>query len=332
MVRVAINGFGRIGRNAFRVNLEREMLDIVAINDPGGARTAAHLLKYDSVYGTCPSTIETVSEDMLKVDGKDVAFFAQRDPKLLPWKDLDIDVVIEATGVFTDMEGASQHLSAGAKKVVLSAPGKGVDCTMVMGVNQHTYDAVKHRVVSNASCTTNCLAPVAKALNDTFGIEKGLMTTIHAYTNDQRIMDLAHSDLRRARAAALSVIPTSTGAAKAIGQVLPELDGKLHGLSMRVPVPTVSTVDLVCVLKRKVTKDEINQTLREAASGDLSGILVVSDQPLVSSDYKKHPASSIVDSELTMVMGDNLVKVIAWYDNEWGYSCRLVEVTELVGS
>lgn len=332
MVRVAINGFGRIGRNAFRVNLETEMLDIVAVNDPGDIHALAHLLKYDSIYGECASQIEVVSSDVMHVGAREIKVFALRDPRKLPWKELDIDIVLECSGVFTDRQGALQHLEAGAKRVIISAPAQGVDRTIVLGVNEHMYDRVNDRIISNASCTTNCLAPIAKVLHESFGIEKGLMTTIHAYTNDQRILDLPHKDLRRARAAALSIIPTTTGAAKAVGEVLPELQGKLNGLAMRVPIETVSTVDLVALVRSNVTVRVVNQALRDASERSLQGILAVSDKPLVSRDFKKSPASSIVDSELTMVCDGNLVKVVAWYDNEWGYSSRLVELAELLGS
>lgn len=325
MLRVAINGFGRIGRNAFRVNLEKNLVEIVALNDPGDMASLAHLLEYDSIYGRCEAEIEVVSNQVMRVNGKEIRVFNTRDPKDLPWDELGVDVVLECTGVFTDREGAAQHLVAGAKKVLVSAPGKGMDKTIVLGVNDDQLSA-DDKIISNASCTTNCLAPIAKVLHQSFGIKKGLMTTIHAYTNDQKILDLPHRDLRRARAAGLSIIPTSTGAATAVGEVLPDLKGKLNGLAMRVPVETVSTVDLVAELAREVSVDEVNQALRQAAEGDLQGILTVSDKPLVSRDFRKNEFSAIVDSQLTMMIGGNMVKVVAWYDNEWGYSVRLVEL------
>ena len=324
--RVAINGFGRIGRMIMRANLVRDLIDIVAINDLSPADVHAHLLKFDSTYGTIPNDIKSEGAGTLIVDGKKIPLFSKKDPAELPWKDLNVDVVIESTGVFTDRESAQKHITAGAKRVIISAPAKNPDATFVIGVNDKDYDPKKHFIISNASCTTNCLAPFAKVLDEMYGIERGFMTTIHAYTNDQKILDLPHKDLRRARAAGLSLIPTSTGAAKAIGEVLPHLAGKMNGVSVRAPVPTVSVVDLVCNVTR-APKDaaEVNAAFRKAADGPLKGILAVEDRPIVSVDFKHNPNSSIVDSALTMVSG-NLVKVFSWYDNEWGYSMRTVEL------
>lgn len=327
--KVAINGFGRIGRQVFRVNLEKKYFEIVAINDLTDAKTLAHLLKYDSNYGSIPNEISS-TEDSIIVDGKSYKVIKERDPEKLPWKELGVDLVVEATGFFTDHAGASKHLTAGAKKVIISAPGKDADFTVVLGVNDENYDSAKHHIISNGSCTTNCLAPVAKVLNDNFEIEKGLMTTIHSYTNDQRILDLPHEDLRRARAAALSMIPTTTGAAKAIGLVLPELKGKLNGFAIRVPTPTVSLVDLTCVVKKATTTEEVNAKLKAAAEGSMKGFLGYSELPLVSMDYKHSPLSSIVDALSTEVIGGNLIKVLAWYDNEWGYSCRVVDLVKRI--
>lgn len=329
-LKVAINGFGRIGRQIFRINLAKQYFDIVAINDLTDAKTLAHLLKYDSNYGTIENEISN-TEDSISVDGKSYKVLKERDPEKLPWKDLGVDLVIESTGFFTDKAGASKHLTAGAKKVIISAPGKDADFTVVLGVNEEKYDPANHHIISNGSCTTNCLAPVAKVLNDNFEIEKGLMTTIHSYTNDQRILDLPHEDLRRARAAALSMIPTSTGAAKAIGLVLPELNGKLNGIAIRVPTPTVSITDLTCVVKKETTKEEVNAKMKEAAEGRMKGILAYNELPLVSMDYKHSPLSSIVDGLSTEVIGGNLVKVLSWYDNEWGYSNRVVDLIQMVG-
>lgn len=329
-LKVAINGFGRIGRQIFHINKDKDFFDIVAINDLTDAKTLAHLLKYDSTYGVVPYAISS-KDDTIIVEGKSYKIFNKKDPEKLPWKDLGIDLVIESTGFFTDKEEAEKHIKAGAKKVIITAPGKNADITMVLGVNQDKYDSAKHNIISNASCTTNCLAPVAKVLNDNFGIEKGFMTTLHSYTNDQRILDLPHKDLRRARAAGLSMIPTSTGAAKAIGLVIPEIDGKLNGLSIRVPTPTVSIVDLNCLLSKNVTKEEINQKLKEAADGPMKRILGYTDEPLVSSDFKGNPLSSIVDGLSTEVIQGNFVKVMAWYDNEWGYSSRVVDLVKMVG-
>ena len=325
-VRVAINGFGRIGRNVFRAARERGAgFEIVAVNDLTSAATLAHLLKYDSVHGKYPDEV-SATDDGLMVAGNKVAVLSERDPAALPWADMGVEVVLESTGFFTKREGAAKHLDAGARKVVISAPATEPDITICMGVNDQLYDADSHDVISNASCTTNCLAPLAKVLLDTFGLKHGFMTTTHAYTNDQMILDLPHSDLRRARAAAINVIPTSTGAAKAIGFVIPELMGKLDGISMRVPVPDGSVTDLVAVLDRDVTRDEINRTFEDAAdTGTMKGILQYTSDPIVSSDIVGSSYSSIFDSGLTMANG-NLVKVVAWYDNEWGYSCRVVDL------
>ncbi len=323
--RVAINGFGRIGRNVFRANLKKETCEIVAINDLGDLETLAHLLEYDSMYGVLDADIQ-VKGDKLIVNGQEIRVLSERDPEKLPWKEENIDVVIESTGFFRSREGAQKHITAGAKKVAVSAPGQDLDFTVVLGVNDDQYDPDNHHLISNASCTTNCLAPVAKVLHEKFGIEHGLMTTTHAYTNDQRILDLPHKDLRRARAAALSMIPTTTGAAKAVAMVLPELDGKLNGMSLRVPTPTVSVVDLVVTLNKPATAESVNAAFKAAADGPLKGILGYSEKPLVSIDYKGNPHSSIVDSLATMSIGDNMVKILSWYDNEWGYSCRMVDL------
>jgi glyceraldehyde 3-phosphate dehydrogenase len=323
--RVGINGFGRIGRNFFRAAQERGDFDIVAFNDLGDVNTMAHLLRYDSVLGRFPEDVE-VEAGSLKVGGKEIRGLAERDPAALPWRDLEVDVVIESTGFFTKREGAQKHLDAGAKKVVISAPATDPDVTLVLGVNDDTFDPEQHSIISNASCTTNCVAPMAKVLNDTFGVDRGFMTTIHAYTNDQQILDLPHSDLRRARAAAINLIPTSTGAARAIGLVLPELKGKVDGISVRAPVPTGSVTDLVVTLRKETTADEINAAFKAAATdGPLSPYLEYSTEPLVSSDIVHSPASCTFDSGLTMANG-NFAKVFGWYDNEWGYSCRLVDL------
>jgi glyceraldehyde 3-phosphate dehydrogenase len=328
MMRVAINGFGRIGRNTFRAWVQRKPgFEIVAINDLIGVKTLAHLLRYDSVHGKFTGNV-TTKDNMLIVDGKEIIVCSERDPAALPWKELDVDVVIESTGIFRDRANASKHLSAGAKKVVISAPGKDPDVTLVLGVNADIYDPEKHNIISMASCTTNCLAPVAKILHDNFEIESGFMTTAHAYTTTQRLLDLGHKDLRRARAAAVSMIPTTTGAAKAIGLVLPELHGKLDGMAIRVPVPNVSVVDLVVLVKKKTSVEEVNSVLKEAARR-LAGILDYSEEPLVSIDYNGNPNSAVIDALSTRVIG-NLVKVLAWYDNEWGYSCRLVDLIDQV--
>jgi len=327
--KVAINGFGRIGRAVCRIILETNEVELVAINDPSPRETLAHLLKYDSNFGTWNKEV-SCTEDGIKVDEKTIKCFGDRDPLNLPWGSLGIDVVIECTGVFKDREGAGKHITAGAKRVIVSAPGKGLDFTVVRGVNCGKLTK-EHILISNASCTTNCLAPIAKILNDKFGIERGSMTTIHSYTNDQNVLDVSHKDLRRSRAAALSMIPTSTGAARAIGEVLPELAGKLNGLSIRVPTPTVSIVDLVAELSKEVTVEEINKTLKEYSEGEMKGILGYNELPLVSIDYKGNPLSSIIDGLSTQVVDKTLVKILSWYDNEWGYSNRTVELAKMVG-
>ncbi len=325
-VRVGINGFGRIGRNAFKIATSRaDDIEVVAINDLTDPKTLAHLLKYDSLSGKFDGTVEA-KEDAIVVNGREIKILKETDPAKLPWKELGVDVVLESTGRFTNKQDAIKHVEAGAKKVILSAPGKNEDITIVMGVNEDQYDPAQHQVISNASCTTNCLAPFTKIVDREFGIIKGLMTTVHAYTNDQKILDLPHSDLRRARAAALSMIPTTTGAAKAVSLVLPQLKGKLNGMAMRVPTPTVSVVDVVFELEKKVTADEVNDAFRKAAAGEMKGILDVCDEPLVSIDFKGDAHSSIVDSLSTMVIGDNMLKVVSWYDNEWGYSNRIVDL------
>ncbi len=325
--RVGINGFGRIGRNFFRASLKRNAgFEIVAANDLGDVATMAHLLKYDSNLGPLEGGVE-VGDGTIKAGGKEIKLLAERDPGALPWGELGVEVVIESTGFFTDRDSAAKHLAAGARKVVISAPAKGPDVTLVLGVNDDAYDPDSHHVISNASCTTNCVAPLAKVLNDAFTIENGFMTTIHAYTNDQRILDLPHEDLRRARAAAINLIPTSTGAAKAIGLVLPELDGKLDGVAVRAPVPTGSITDLVVRVGREVSVEEVNQAYRAAADGPLAGYLRYSDEALVSTDINEDPHSCIYDSKLTMAKGQT-VKVFGWYDNEWGYSCRLVDLVD----
>jgi glyceraldehyde 3-phosphate dehydrogenase len=326
-VKIGINGFGRIGRQSLKAMLDYypDELEVVAVNDIGDLPTMAHLLRYDSNYSHFPGTVE-VKNDALVVNGKEVKCLSQRDPSQLPWGELGVDYVLESTGIFREREKAAMHLTAGAKKVVISAPAKGPDLTIVMGVNEDEYDPEKHHILSNASCTTNCVAPVAKVLSDTFGIEKALMTTIHSYTTDQRILDLPHKDLRRARAAALNIIPTTTGAAKAAALTIPALEGRFHGIAMRVPTPTVSIVDMVAVLGRETTEGEINDAFKEAAEGKMKGILGVCEEPLVSVDFKGDPRSSIVDAPLTMVMGGNLVKVVAWYDNEWAYACRVADL------
>ena len=329
--KVAINGFGRIGRLVLRIAQEKfnDDVEIVAINARADSDTLAHLFKYDSSYGKFNGTVET-TEDSMIVNGKEIKLFRESDPSTLPWADLGIDIAIESTGIYKDREGLSKHLAAGAKKVIITAPAKGEDLTVVMGVNEKEYDAVNHNIISNASCTTNCLAPFAKVLDDSFGIVKGLMTTIHSYTNDQRILDKTHNDLRRARAAGESIIPTTTGAAKAVAKVLPNLKGKLNGFSVRIPTPTVSLTDLVCELKVAVTVDEVNEAFKKAAEGEMKGILGYSEEPLVSIDYKGDDRSSIVDGLSTMVIEGNMVKVVSWYDNEWGYSCRTVDLINYI--
>ncbi len=328
-VKVGINGFGRIGRNFFRAAYQDPALEIVAVNDITDAATLAHLLKYDSIHGRFEEKVE-VRDGSLVVAGKPVKVFAAKDPAELPWKQLGVEVVIESTGKFTDREGAEKHLQAGARRVLTSAPAKNPDATFVIGVNEKSYDPAKHRIISNASCTTNCLAPVAKVLLDSFGIERGLMTTIHAYTNDQRILDLPHKDLRRARAAAVSMIPTTTGAAKAVALVIPELKGKLDGMAIRVPTPNVSLVDLTVELSRAATAEEVNAAVKKAAEGPLKGILRYVEEPLVSIDFNHTPYSSEFDALSTKVIAGKMVKVLAWYDNEWGYSCRMVDLAKLV--
>ena len=328
-INVAINGFGRIGRNIFRASRGLKELQFVAVNDVTDAETLAHLLKYDSIYGTLEASVKAV-KGAISVNGQEMVVTAIKDPSQLPWKELKIDLALECTGLFTTLETASKHLAAGAKKVIVSAPAKDPHITIVMGVNEQMYKPEKHHVVSNGSCTTNCLAPVARVILENFGIEHGLMTTVHAFTNDQRILDLPHKDLRRARAASLSMIPTSTGAAKALSLVLPELEGKLDGLAVRVPIPTVSLVDLVTVVNKETDEKRVNEAFLKAAKGPLRGILEVCEEPLVSVDFKGNPHSAIVDAPSTKVMGKRLVKVMAWYDNEWGFSCRMRDLSLLV--
>ncbi|HEX8691559.1 MAG TPA: type I glyceraldehyde-3-phosphate dehydrogenase [Longimicrobium sp.] len=330
-IRVAINGFGRIGRNVLRAAKQNGATDIdfVAVNDLTDTHTLAHLLRHDSVHRDYPGTVEA-RENSLVVDGDEVRVFAEKDPAALPWRDLGVDIVIESTGRFTKRDDAAKHIEGGAKKVIISAPAKGEDITIVLGVNEEKYDNASHHVVSNASCTTNCLAPVVKVLLDQFGFRRGVMTTVHAYTNDQNILDLPHKDLRRARAAAMSIIPTTTGAAKATGLVIPEVQGKIDGVAMRVPVPDVSLVDLVAELEQEVTAQQVNDALRAAAEGRLKGILAYEEEELVSVDFTGNPHSSIVDAPSTNVVG-GLVKVMAWYDNEWGYSCRCVDLARYMG-
>jgi len=331
MIRVAINGFGRIGRNTLRAALGhsqyRKKFEIIAINDLGNTEILAHLLKYDSIYGKFDGTIQ-VKKDGLDVNDQHIKFFSEVNPSKLPWSKLSIDVVIESTGMFRTRDGVSKHLEAGAKKVLISAPAKDPDITIVLGVNEHLYDANKHKIISNASCTTNSLAPPVKVLQDAFGIKQGFMTTIHSYTGDQRILDFPHKDLRRARAAAVSIIPTTTGAAKAVTLVIPELKGKLDGMAVRVPTPDGSLTDLTCVLKKEVTRDEINSALKKAAENHLQGIMQYTEEPLVSIDIVGNPHSAIIDGLSTKVMGEHgkFIKVLSWYDNEWGYSCRLVDL------
>ena len=324
-VRVAINGFGRIGRLVFRGALNDPDVELVAVNDLSDAATLAHLLKYDSVHGKLPVDVRVEGDTMIVGDRR-IKMLAEKDPAALPWRDLGVEYVVESTGVFTSREKAALHLDAGARKVIISAPAKNEDITIVLGVNHDQYDPTKHHIVSNASCTTNCLAPVAKVLDDNWGIKRGWMTTIHSYTNDQRILDLIHKDLRRARAAAMNIVPTTTGAAKAVGLVLPHLKGKLDGFAVRVPTPDVSLVDLVAELAKPATAEEINEAFRRAAEGPMKGILGITDEPLVSSDFLGDSRSSIVDGSLTRVMDGNLVKVVSWYDNEWGYSLRVVDL------
>ncbi|REK62046.1 MAG: type I glyceraldehyde-3-phosphate dehydrogenase [Cohnella sp.] len=330
-VKIGINGFGRIGRNVFRASLNNPNVEVVAINDLTSVDTLAHLLKYDTTHGKLNATVE-VADGALIVNGKTIKVFAERDPGALPWASVGAEIVVESTGIFTAKEKAELHLKGGAKKVIISAPATNEDITIVMGVNHEKYDPAVHHVISNASCTTNCLAPFAKVLNDKFGIVKGMMTTVHSYTNDQQVLDLPHKDLRRARAAAENIIPSTTGAAKAVALVLPALKGKLNGMAMRVPTPNVSVTDLVAELKVNVTVEEVNAALKEAAEGPLKGILNYSEEPLVSSDYNGDPASSTIDALSTMVVEGNLVKVVSWYDNEWGYSNRVVDLAAYIAS
>lgn len=331
MIKVAINGFGRIGRNVLRAALQHsqygEKFEILAVNDLGNTEILAHLLKYDSIYGKFEGEVKT-KENGIEINGKTVEFFSQVNPSNLPWNKLDIDVVIESTGVFRTREGASKHLEAGAKKVIISAPAKDPDLTIVLGVNEHLYDATKHNIVSNASCTTNSLAPPVKVLHDNFGVQSGFMTTIHSYTGDQRILDFPHKDLRRARAAAVSIIPTTTGAAKAVALVIPDLKGKIDGIAVRVPTPDGSLTDLTCTLNREVTTEEVNNALKKASNENLRGIMQYSEDPLVSVDIVGNPHSSIIDGLSTKVVGERgkLLKILSWYDNEWGYSCRIVDL------
>jgi len=324
-VKVGINGFGRIGRNVVRAGLHRNDIEFVAANDLTDTKTLAHLLKYDSVLGRLDAKV-TEEADSIAVGGKKIRVFAEKDPAKLDWNSVGAQIVIESTGRFTDAKEACKHIRGSVKKVIISAPAKNEDVTLVLGVNEGMYDPARHNIISNASCTTNCLAPVVKVLQDNFGIQKGSMTTIHSYTNDQNVLDFPHKDLRRARAAALNMIPTTTGAAKAIGLVMPELKGKLDGYAMRVPTPNVSVVDLVAVLDKSTTAEEVNVALKTAAQGNLTGILAYTEDPVVSTDMMRNPNSSIVDAEMTKVLGGNLVKVVSWYDNEWGYSCRIVDL------
>lgn len=329
MIKVGVNGFGRIGRLVFRAALEKNLpgVEIVAFNDLADAKTLAHLFKYDSNYGVYPAEVKAL-DGAITVDGREYKVFSERDPARIPWKDLGVDLVIESTGFFTDGTKAAAHIEAGAKKVLISAPASNEDVTIVMGVNENTYDPERHNIISNASCTTNCLGPMAKVLDDTFGVKSGLMTTIHAYTNDQRILDFPHDDLRRARAAALSMIPTTTGAAKAIGRVIPSLNGKMNGFAIRVPTPTVSMVDLVADLENPADIDAVNAAFKKAAEGPMKGVLRYCDEPLVSKDFTKDPHSCIYDAPLTYIVEGTLVKVCGWYDNEWGYSCRMIDLID----
>ena len=331
--RIGINGFGRIGRQVTRSILERhaDALEIVAVNDLTDTETNAHLFKYDTNYGRYPGTVEA-SDDHVVVDGKPIKVLSERDPAKIPWGDLGVELVIESTGFFTNAEKAGGHLNGGAKKVIISAPAKGDDLTVVMGVNEDKYDPAQHTVVSNASCTTNCVAPLVKVLNDNFGISHALMSTVHAYTNDQKILDQVHGDIRRARAAAANIIPTTTGAAKAVGVVMPEVQGKIHGMAFRVPVPTVSLIDLVANVERPTTKEAVNEAYQQASQETLTGVLEYCEEELVSTDFKGNPASSIFDAPSTMVMGDSMVKVLGWYDNEWGYSCRVGDLAAFMAA
>ena len=330
-VKIGINGFGRIGRLTFRAIGQRhpDDIEIVAVNDLTDAATNAHLLKWDSTYGPYSGKIEAAGDAIL-VNGSQVKVLAERDPAKIPWKDYGVDIVIESNGLFADATKAAAHREGGAKKVIISAPAKNEDITIVLGVNEENYDPKSHNVISNASCTTNCIAPVVKVLHQSFGVSKGLMTTVHAYTNDQRILDIYHKDLRRARAAAMNIIPTTTGAARMVGEVIPGLKGKIHGMSLRVPVPTVSVVDFVADLNQNVSVEQVNEAFRKAAEGPLNGILEYCTEPLVSMDFRGNPASSILDALSTMVVADNMVKVLSWYDNEWGYSCRLADLVKYI--
>ncbi len=329
--RIGINGFGRIGRLVLRAMTSRhpDKIEVAAVNDLTDAETNAYLFKYDTNYGAYPGEVQAV-DGGLRVDGRSIRVFSERDPARIPWSELDVDLVVESTGIFTDADKAAGHLEGGAKKVVISAPAKGEDLTIVLGVNDHLYDAAKHKVVSNASCTTNCFAPMVKVLHDAFGVEHGLMSTIHAYTNDQVIADQRHSDLRRSRAAAMNIIPTSTGAARAVGLVLPELNGKLHGVAFRVPTSTGSVTDFTAAVAKDASPDDVNQVFKDAAQGPLKGILEYVDQPLVSSDFRGNPHSCIFDALSTIVMEDRMVKIMGWYDNEWGYSCRTADLCALM--
>lgn len=334
-MKVAINGFGRIGKNLLRAYFEnggkeKYGYDIVAVNNRKEAKTLAHLFKYDSCYGTYHGDVQTVGDDKIIIDGHEILLYEARDPEQAPWKELGVGIVLESTGKFKTGETAGKHITAGAEKVIITAPGKDVDGTFVVGVNTDKYDPKKHNIISNASCTTNCLAPFSKVLVEKFGVERGLMTTVHSYTNDQNILDKRHKDLRRARAAAMSIIPTTTGATKATALVIPELKDKLGGFAMRVPTPTVSVVDLTVELSKKTTVEELNNAFKAAAEGEMKGILGYSDEPLVSIDYRKDPRSSIIDGLSTLVTGDTMAKIIAWYDNEWGYSCRVLDLAKIV--
>jgi len=329
--RIGINGFGRIGRQSLRAILERypHELEVVAVNDITDTKTNAHLFKYDSTYGRFPGEVEATADSLI-VNGHSVKVLSQRDPAQIPWANLGIEIVIESTGLFTDAEKAAAHLQGGAKKVIISAPAKGEDLTMVLGVNENIYDPARHNIISNVFCTTNCLVLAAKVINDTFGIEKGLMNTIHSYTNDQRILDQVHKDLRRARSAGVNIIPTTTGAARALALVIPELKGRFDGMSLRVPTITVSVVDFVATVRKETSKETVNDAFKQAAAGSLKGILDYTDEPLVSMDFRGDPHSSIIDGLSTMVEGGNMVKVLAWYDNEWGYSCRIADLTHFI--
>jgi glyceraldehyde 3-phosphate dehydrogenase len=331
--KIGINGFGRIGRQVLKAMMERhaDAFDVVAINDLTDAKSNAHLFKYDSTYGRFGGTVEVDGNDLV-INGDKLKVFAEKDPAKIPWGDMGVDIVVESTGVFTDADKAKAHIAGGAKKVIISAPAKGEDITIVLGVNEGKYDPAKHNIISNASCTTNCLAPAAKVVNDMYGIERGLMTTVHSYTNDQRILDVVHKDLRRARTAGANIIPTTTGAAKAVALVIPDLKGKFDGFSLRVPTVTVSVVDFVCTTAKPVDAKSLNAAFKEASEGALKGILGYTDEPLVSSDFRGDPRSSIIDGPSTMSIGTNMIKVIAWYDNEWGYSCRVSDLAAFIGS